>query len=393
MPGGGGNFNRLVIAPGEALELGASGGRLLLNPPAQIAGQMTLTDMENRLWHLLREPGPDTGFPPPETGDFPQDVVDRDLNIMLGQFVSATGLAPTLSDKQVTIGIIPILDMPLPPDYQSITRIEYTPAGQQTYTLIPASFSEFDTYWQNETSATGQPFVYRQPWAGYIRLFPQPGPGQAYGPGIGTVTFSGTPVAGNTVKLTITNAPAAPVVVPTYTVTSADVSAGLGQICQNVANLVNASNAVVGPTAFIQPASVSSDSFQMTAILPPGTNISYNVTTVSTTMIVMPNGLAYFLPNGDTMTFYYSSTGDALILPGDTPGIPVQFHMAIVYGVLADYWLRKQDPDGLARVFKTRFDEAVMQAKRLEWDSDRAVNPSIAAFWDNALDYSSGTLI
>ena len=93
------------------------------------------------------------------------------------------------------------------------------------------------------------------------------------------------------------------------------------------------------------------------------------------------------------MNFYYSSTGDFMLLPGDTAGIPPQFHMAIVYGVLADYWLRKQDPDGLARVYKTRFDEAVAQAKRLEWDSDRAVSPTIGTFWDNALDYSSGTMI
>jgi hypothetical protein len=75
----------------------------------------------------------------------------------------------------------------------------------------------------------------------------------------------------------------------------------------------------------------------------------------------------------------------------DTPGIPVQFHMALVYGVLADYWLRKQDPDGLAKVFKTRFDEAVGQAKRLEWDSDRATQPNVAAFYNDTADTASGT--
>lgn len=352
---------------------------------------MTFTDMQNRVWHLLREPGPDNGYPVPTTGDFPQGVVERDLNIMLGQFVSATGLAPTVSDKMITVPVFPVLDYPVPPDLQSLTRVEYTPAGQQTYTLIPASFAEFDTYWQNETSAMGQPFVFRQPWAGYIRLFPQPGPGQAFGPGIGTVTFSGTPDAGDTVQITITNNPSSPVIVPTYTVLSSDTTAS---IAQAVANLVNASNAVVGPSAFLQPAGVSESSFQLTAIAAPGTNISF-ITTLgaSEEMIVTPNGLAYLQPNGDTMNFYYSSTGDFMLLPGDTAGIPPQFHMAIVYGVLADYWLRKQDPDGLARVYKTRFDEAVAQAKRLEWDSDRAVSPTIGTFWDNALDYSSGTMI
>lgn len=278
--------------------------------------------------------------------------------------------------------------MPLPPDYQSLTNIDYTPAGGTTYSLLATSFSEWNAYYSGTTAITGIPERYRQPWAGYVRLWPQPGPGQAFGPGIGTVTFSGSPTVGDTVQVTITNNPSSPVIVPTYTVTPADVINGLASICQNVANLVNTSSAVVGVGAFIQPASVSDYSFQMTAIVAPGTNISYDVTTVSTTMTVSPDGVAYFEPNGDTMTFYYSSTGTLMNDPNDSPGIPVQFHVALVYGVLADYWLRKQDPDGLARVFKTRFDEAVGQAKRMEWDSDRATMPTGASFDDSAMDYA-----
>src|SRR5580700_4301355 len=116
MPSGAGEYNRLVAAPGNPLELGASGGELLLNPPAQIAGQMTRTDMENRVWHLLREPGPDTGYPAPTTGDYVQSVVDRDLNIALAQFISQTGLAPKISEVQRTFPVFPVLDYPLPPD-------------------------------------------------------------------------------------------------------------------------------------------------------------------------------------------------------------------------------------------------------------------------------------
>jgi hypothetical protein len=391
MPEGPGQNNALLWAQGDSIKWDdVNGGIILLSPPNNLPGQLSFYQQQCRIWHLLREPGPDNGYPVPLTGDFPQPVVQRDLNVMLAQFISATGLAPSLSDKMVTVGVLPVLDYPLPPDYQSLTRVEYTPAGQQNYTLIPASFAEFDSFWSSETTATGQPFVFRQPWAGYIRLFPQPGPGNAFGPGIGTVTFSGTPVAGNQVTLSVTNTPNPPVVIPTYTVTASDAIAGTPQVCQNVANLVANSNCCVGPNAFLQYPSVADNSFQMTAINPPGTQIGYTAGTTSTTMIVTPNGLAYFQQNGDTITFYYSSTGNFMSGPNDTPGIPVQFHMALVYGVLADYWLRKQDPDGLARVFKQRFDEAVGQAKRLEWDSDRAVNPTAAAF-DEALDTATGT--
>jgi hypothetical protein len=348
---------------------------------------MTFAQLQSKVWHLLREPGPDTGDPIPTTGDFPQAVVQRDLNLMLAQFISATGLAPTISDKQVTTGVFPVLDMPLPPDYQSITNIDYTPAGGTTYSLLATSFSEWNAYYSGTTAITGIPERYRQPWAGYVRLWPQPGPGQAFGPGIGTVTFTGTADAGDTVQITITNNPSAPVIVPTYTVLAGDTTAS---IAQAVANLIAVSSACVGVSAFLAVPTVSSNSFQLTALVAPGTQISFLTTVVSSDneLLVTPNGLAYLQPNGDTMTFYYSSTGTLMNDPNDSPGIPVQFHVALVYGVLADYWLRKQDPDGLARVFYTRFTEAVKQGKNFEWDSDRATAPTGASFDDSAMDYA-----
>lgn len=387
MPGAG-QFNQLLWAPGEPIRWDdVNGGIIELAPPSQVAGEMTFAQMQAKVWHLLREPGPDNGYPIPTTGDFPQAVVQRDLNLMLAQFISATGIAPTLSDKQCTVGVFPVLDMPLPPDYQSLTNVDYTPAGGVTYSLLATSFSEWNSYYTGTTTLTGIPERYRQPWAGYIRLWPQPGPGQAFGPGIATVTFNGTPDAGDTVQITITNNPNAPVVVPTYTVLASDTTAS---IAQAYANLIATSAACVGATAFLAAPTVADNSFQLTALVAPGTQISFlpTIATSDNELTVTPAGLAYLQPNGDTMTFYYSSTGTLMNDPNDSPGIPVQFHIALVYGVLADYWLRKQDPDGLARVFKTRFDEAVLQAKRYEWDSDRATAPTAASFQDDALDYA-----
>jgi len=393
MPSAPGNYNAWSWGgnQGKIIWDDVQGGVMLLNPATRgsvpTAGAIDFQTMQAKIWHLLREPGPDTGFPPPVTGDFPQQVVQRDLNIMLGQFVSATGLAPMLSDRMVTVPVYAVLDYPVPPDLQSLTRVEYTPAGQQTYTLLGKSFSEFDAYWQNVTQAMGQPYCYRELWAGYIRLFPQPGPGNQEGPGIGTITFTGVITAGNTVQVTLTNVPAAPVVVPTYVVQAGD---SPSSIADAVSTLINKSNAVIGPAEFLATTQTADNQIQLTAANAPGTNITYDVTlNTGATLVVTPNGIVNLSPNGDTMNFYYSSTGSTMAHPSDTPGIPPQFHIALVYGVLADYWLRKQDPDGLAKVFAIRFAECVKQAKQLEWDSKRDVNPTSGAFYDSDLD--SGT--
>src|SRR5271155_3435872 len=88
--GPGGQYGRLAVDQSQRLYLGASGGTLLLAPPGAAPGSMSLTDMQNRTWHLLREDGPDTGYPAPVTGDFTITVVTRDLNIALAQWISQT---------------------------------------------------------------------------------------------------------------------------------------------------------------------------------------------------------------------------------------------------------------------------------------------------------------
>ncbi len=86
-------FDRIVAAPGQLLDLGLPEGGVLKYVSAA-PGAMSLTDLCNRTWHLLREDGPDTGASIPTTGDFNVTVVQRDLNIALAQFISETGIAP-----------------------------------------------------------------------------------------------------------------------------------------------------------------------------------------------------------------------------------------------------------------------------------------------------------
>jgi hypothetical protein len=313
-------------------------------------------------------------------------VVQRDLNIWLGRFIGETGLASDVSDRQVTVPVFAGMDSPVPPDMQALYGIDYNPAGQTTFPLDSVNMKEWNAYCAGITGSVGQPSAFREPFAGYIRLFPQPSAGNALGPGIGTVTFNGTPDAGDTVQITITNTPNAPVVVPVYVVLAGDT---LSSIAQAVANLVNASNAVVGPSAFLQPCGTSSNSFQLTAINPPGTQITYltTVTSSDSELTVVPNGSANLEPNGDTMTFYYSSTGKWLMYPGDTTQIPPQLQMALVHGVLSEYWPRKGDAKQ-GEYYLSLYDRAVKMAKELGWNVRRSGPQTLAGFgYDNDFDY------
>jgi hypothetical protein len=333
--------------------------------------------MQNRVWHLLREPGPDTGFMPPQAGDYNQTVVQRDLNIWLGRFIGETGLACDVSDRQVTVPVFAGLDYPVPPDLQSLIGIDYTPSGQQTFPLISVNMKEWNAYCADITLSVGQPSAFREPFAGMIRLFPQPSLGNQLGPGTGTITFNGTIHAGNTVSVALQNPPNSPVIVPTYTVQAGDTTSS---IAQNVANLISNSNACVGASAFLQPPGTSQNEIQLTAINPPGTSITYTTTlNAGALLTVMPNGTTALLPNGDTMTFYYSSTGKFMMFPGDTTQIPPQLQMAPVHGLLSEYWPRKGD-DKLGAWYLSLYDRAVKVARELGWNVRRSGPQTFAGF-------------
>lgn len=375
MPGG--PWNRLVAAPGVDILLGGpEGGRLLLQPPGQVAGQMDLEDLQNRTWMLLREPGPDTGQPPPQTGDFTQPVVTRDLNIALGQFIAETGIAPDISDRMDVFPVFPVLDYPVPPGMQSLSRIEYSPYGMGTYKLVGLSFEEFDSYTGEYIPdiMTGQPFYYRKPFAGYVRLQPQPGLGQAVGAGAGTLTISGNVVAGQSVYATI-NAPGnASVVTNPYTATVTD---NQSTMAAQLSNAINASNAVIGPSPSLSPTTPTANQVTLNSLTMPGTGIYFSGTMTGAGATISPNTLTPFSPTGDTMTWYYSTTGDTLALQGDTPGIPAVYHMALVYKVLSDYWLVKQDKE-MAELYLKRYMAAVKMAKQYTFDINRSTQDTIA---------------
>jgi hypothetical protein len=372
--GPGGPNNHLVLTPGQRLYLGAEGGTLLLGPPGGSPGAMSLTDMQNRTWHLLREDGPDTGFPAPTTGDFNITVVTRDLNIALAQFVSQAGIPPSLTERQDNFNVLPVLDQPLPPGCASLQRIEYTPSGQQTYKLVGYSFGEFDAEFGSVLpSNTGQPYYFRAPFAGYTRLQPCPGPGNAVGPGTGIFTLTGTPTAGQVIYATLVNGTTV-IVTGNYVVLSSDT---LATVAVALSNLINNSLAVTGINAFLATTIASNNTVQLTALLAPGTQITYAATLTGSTMAVSPSAATNLLPNGDIITYYYSSLGTLLINPLDSPGLPPQFHMAPVYRVLVDYWRRKQDLN-MAKEYNAAYKDEVARAKSYTFDLNRGTQPTTA---------------
>lgn len=383
--GPGGQYNRLSVGQDQRLYLGASGGTLLLGPPGAAPGAMSLTDMQNRTWHLLREDGPDTGYAAPTTGDFNITVVTRDLNIAMAQWISQTGCAPALTDRMDNFLVFPVLDYPVPPGLVSITRIEYTPQNQQTYKLIGLSMSEFD----NQVGSvlpptTGQPYYYREPFAGYMRLSPQPSQGNAVGYGTGVFTYTGTPIAELTIQTTITGG-TSPTVIPSYTTVASDT---LSTIASKIATLIANSPACVGNTAVLFPPQAASNTITTTALNTPGTNIIISTSVTGSAMTVSPTVPTALTAVGDIMTFYYSSLGTLLINPLDVPQVPPQFHMAPVYRVLTDYWARKQDFNQ-SKHYLDMFQAEVARGKAYYYDSNRSTEQTIAGE-ENSLAWPIG---
>jgi hypothetical protein len=335
---------------------------------------MSLFDMQSRTLALLREDGPDTGYPMPTTGDFTASVMARDLTIALGQFVSESGIAPDLTDRYDTFPVLPVQDYPVPLGCVSLTKVEYRPAGGYQYDLDGCSMSEFSARVGGIVPPTiGQPYYYRQPWAGYIRLYPQPGPGNAVGPGVGAGILTGAPSIGDLTSITVVNGTSS-FTTTNYVTTPSDT---LATIAVQLATLLNLTGAVTGFGSFLSPATTISNQLILTALLAPGTGIQFKITTNSTTMQVSPTALTYFSPNGDLISFYYSSSGIQLDAPGDVPGIPPIFHQALVDKVLSYYWLRKNDR-GMASEFAKRFEIAVNKAKAYTFDINRASQPTVS---------------
>jgi hypothetical protein len=342
--------------------------------------------MVNRVWHLLREPGPDTNYPAPQIGDFAYPVVVRDLNIALGQFVSEAGLPMALSERYATLPvyILPNGDYPLPADLASLLRVEYTPYGQQTRVLSGLSPVEWDSMTGGiQPLASGQPYYYRRPFAGYIRLSPTPGPGNASGYPAGDFVIGGLPVAGQTITASFVYNGVTTTTEP-YTVLTGGT---LAKVALNLSQKINASTAVTGAGAFLSPSAVGTSGADVVitanANTPAALAIQYFATVTGAGMTATPGAKTTVQPTGDTITFYYTSLGTVLVLGGDTPGIAPQFHMAPVYRVLMDYWPVKGDL-AMARDYERKYEVMVKRAKMLVYDSDQSTAFTMAGEDDSS---------
>ena len=113
-------------------------------------------------------------------GTFNNTLMTLMLNNAIKVFLARTGQAPELSDRIFSAPITAGLDYALPSDLTSLARIEYSIGGAGPPRFLRGlDFTAFD----NETSgglavtSTGYPFFYREPFAGKIRLWPQPAAG------------------------------------------------------------------------------------------------------------------------------------------------------------------------------------------------------------------------
>lgn len=341
---------------------------------------MNYTMLQNKIWWLCRVNGPSNGFPVPlDTSDFPPATVQADINIALSQFISDTGLAPGISDVMLTEPILPVLDLPVPPDMISLSHIEYSTVGGQTYPLQGCSFQEWDQRTGSVTvsAATGWPYIFRQPYAGYIRLQPQPGPGQAASAGAGNVYINGIPSVDDPFTVSISYLGQNATV--TYLAVAGDTQVS---VAAALMALINQSSVITG-----WGINASASPYAANAIVLFASNtdpISYNCSTTSGTCQITPLTKTTFVSIGDTITWYYSSNGRVLTNPGDVPGIPPNFHIALCYRVVADYWPHKGFPD-LGAYYMKMYENAVQKGKKFTYDSNRATESTMASYdGDNA---------
>lgn len=379
MAKGGNIFNRLVASPGQRLYLGSPEGGSLILAPSQAnsghaPGAMDLVTLQSATLFLLREDGPFTGYAMPTSGDFSASTLAILLNIALAQYIAETGFAPDLSDRVDSFPVFPVLDYPVPLGLVGLYQIDYKPAGQQSYTLNGLSMSE----WTRDIGGVqpavfGYPLAYREPFAGYVRLYPQPGQGNAVGSGIGTIALDAAPSIGDETYIVVSDGTQT-VTTDTYTTGATDTTS---TIAVQLMTLLNQSAAVTGAGAFLSASSTLSNTLNLTALVAPGTNITYQVVTTSTTMTASPSDPTNLAPNGDRIEFYYSTLGLLLVNPGDVPNIPPAFHINLAYRVLGDLWLRKQDPEQ-ADAYMKRYEIGVAKGKAYTFDSKRSTQPTVA---------------
>ena len=104
------------------------------------------------------------------------------------------------------------------------------------------------------TNTTGQPFYYRQPFAGYIRLQPAPSIGNAVARR--RLSHVNNPAVGQALTVYMTPASGAGTVTATYVCVAGDTPS---TVAFNITNNINLTSAVTGINAFLAPAGAAAN--------------------------------------------------------------------------------------------------------------------------------------
>lgn len=346
----------------------------------------------NKVLTLLREEtyAQDPSQAPniPNPADFSYAGILSDLNYFQQKFMGDTGLTGRLIEKMVSLPIVAGLDYTMPLDMAALTRMEYFSGSLSSGPVVlrEKSFDEFDyvTGGGYSLGDTGYPQYYRTLFGSgalvQTRFWPQPGYGNA-GQASNVLQFAGAANPGKTVSATFNNGGTAVTVGP-YTMLATD---NLPSVTAAFLALINASNAVVGGSPFLTASTTLNTTGINVAALNSGTGgnaLTFVASTTDTSgvLTVSPTALTNLSGGGiaDLLKIYYTSLGTLMVAGTDYPGMPAQFHIALAYGVLADYWLRKDDADEADR-YQARYKELVHRAMAYPLDSDRA---SVPGFWD-----------
>lgn len=324
----------------------------------------------------------------PNPADFSYAGILSDLNYGQQIFMGDTGLTGRLIEKMVSLPVVAGLDYTMPTDMAALTRMEYFSGSLSSGPVVlrEKSFDEFDyaTGGGYSLSDVGFPKYYRTLFGSganvTTRFWPQPGYGNA-GLASNTLQIAGTPTTGNTLTATFHNGTTAVVVGP-YTVLPTD---NLASITAAVLALINASPAVATGSPFLTASTTLNSTGINIVALNSGTGGNALTFSAATTgaagqLSVTPTSLTNLSGGGiaDQLKIYYTSLGLQMTAGTDYPGLPPQFHVALAYWVLGDYWLRKDDANEADR-YQARYQKLVARAMAYPLDSDRA---SVPGFWD-----------
>jgi hypothetical protein len=139
----------------------------------------SLNDLTNSVLFSLLEPGANFGGAPqiPQGATYSQAVITKAINDGIKAYIAMSGFPPTITERVYQFTITAGLDYVLPADLVALRRVEYDAGNTgNPIPLARLSFDQFDVQTGDNASlqAAGTPLTYREPFAGSIRLNPQP---------------------------------------------------------------------------------------------------------------------------------------------------------------------------------------------------------------------------